>query len=113
MPNDLYDYLPDIYQVIYIVILQHLTYCAPLLMPPKKASTSTQPAHWTDEETAALIDYLHQHRTEHTGGGGFKTPTFTALSDHLGKLNLLKKGGPKTADVCKRKWKAVRLFLID
>ena len=50
-------------------------------MAKTAAATTENPtpthARWTREEVDALVNYLHQHRSERTEGGGFKDSTFS------------------------------------
>ena len=56
-------------------------------MAKTAAATTENPtpthARWTREEVDALVDYLHQHRSERTEGGGFKDSTFSGAVQHL------------------------------
>jgi hypothetical protein len=53
-----------------------------------------QQAIWSSEETNALIDYLHENRSQAGDGGNFKTATFTAAAEAI--LPFLKNGPKKT-----------------
>ena len=109
---DLYDHLFDIYHLIYLGSLAHLEYCIPHLMPPKqdkKVSGSivkTPNASWTDQETAALVACLHEHRSETEGGGHFSAKTFQKALDSVRPLHV--KGCEKDIGHLRRKWKSVR-----
>jgi hypothetical protein len=109
---DLYDHLPDIYRLIYLGSLVHLNYCIPRLMPPKQgrkapgSTVKTPNASWTDQETAALVTCLHEHRSETEGGGQFSAKTFQKALDFIRPLHV--KGGEKDIGHLRRKWKSVR-----
>ena len=62
-------------------------------------------AFWTDEEEAALIQFLFEQRGEVTANSSFKKPVFGDVARHLRPLH--KKGATKTADMCKTKWNKV------
>jgi hypothetical protein len=34
-------------------------------------------AHWNEQETNSLVNYLHEHQAEGGDGGNFKTLTYT------------------------------------
>lgn len=65
---------------------------------------SKERVHWTDEETLALVEYLHGHRSE-AEGGAFKKQTFQGAVSHLQPLH--KQGGPKDANNIKEKFTKV------
>jgi hypothetical protein len=67
----------------------------------------TQPrerVHWTDEEISALVEFLHQHRSEGEGGS-FKKQTYQAATSHLQTFHRI--GGPKDANSVKEKFNKV------
>lgn len=112
MDPDLYDYLPDIYYLIYLGILAHLEYCIPRLMPSNRgrkavgSTVKTPNASWTDQETAALVTCLHEHRSQTEGGGHFSAKTFQKALDSVRPLHV--KGCEKDINHLRRKWKGVR-----
>jgi len=75
-----------------------------LVMPPK----NTPATRWCPPEEEALVRFLHEHRSEASGGAGnFKQQTFNQLVAAVAPYR--KDGSPeKTAAQCKTKWKLVR-----
>ncbi len=59
-------------------------------------------AQWLTSDEAALIDFLITRKAEVGDGFNFKGVTWTAAAAHM--VAYAKKGGPKTAGVCKNKW---------
>jgi len=62
-------------------------------------------AHWSDEETTRLVQYLWEHRSKCGDGGNFKNVTINAAAEHLASHPTL--GAPKTAKQLKTKWQTV------
>jgi hypothetical protein len=79
-----------------------------LLMPPKTSKTDR--AAWTEEETMALVDYLHAHRAK-TEGGGFTDTIFTGAVDHIAPLH--KKGPIKNAKMITQRYTTVSEILLQ
>ncbi|KAG6370584.1 hypothetical protein JVT61DRAFT_11202 [Boletus reticuloceps] len=71
---------------------------------------SAAQARWSPEEITALVDYLHAHRSEGNGAGGFKSATFTGAVKHLEPFHV---AGSKVKDVksVKYKWGALKAIL--
>ncbi|KAG6372411.1 hypothetical protein JVT61DRAFT_7884 [Boletus reticuloceps] len=71
---------------------------------------SAAQARWSLEEITALVDYLHTHRSEGNGAGGFKSATFTGAVKHLEPFHV---AGSKVKDVksVKYKWGALKAIL--
>ncbi|KIN93642.1 hypothetical protein M404DRAFT_170643, partial [Pisolithus tinctorius Marx 270] len=44
-------------------------------------------AKWTDEEVAALIDYLHTNRSERADAGNFRQATYAKAAESIRKLH--------------------------
>jgi hypothetical protein len=62
-------------------------------------------AIWCPRETAALVDYLHQHSFEAVDGGIFKNGTFI---DAAGVIKPFLEAGPdKTGMHCRMRWEKV------
>jgi len=59
-------------------------------------------ASWNDEETAALIQFLHTNHAEAGDNGNFKKRTYNAAAEHIS--GLLTSGPPKTGESVKNKW---------
>lgn len=62
-------------------------------------------AKWSEAEVDALVDYLHEHRSERADGGNFKDVTYSAAATMLQPL--LVSGRPKDTKSVKYKWSAV------
>lgn len=60
--------------------------------------------HWTEDEITALVDYLHEHRSE-AEGGSFKKQTYQGAVSLLQSLHT--QGGPKDANSVKEKFTKV------
>ncbi len=60
---------------------------------------------WLTSDEAALINFLITRKAEVGDGFNFKGVTWTAAAAHM--VAYAKKGGPKTAGVCKNKWSRV------
>ena len=67
-------------------------------------------AHWNEDEVAALITYLYDHRSEGEGGS-FKDTTYNAVVTHIAPK--LTQGPTKTKKRVKTKWASVCNYLID
>jgi hypothetical protein len=63
------------------------------------------------EEVGALIDYLHQHRSQRTNGGNFKDTTFTGAVEHI--KTFYSSGKPKDIKSVKYKWGMVSNLVLD
>jgi hypothetical protein len=68
-------------------------------------SLKPERADWNANETAALVDYLYEHKSEAGDGGSFKNQTFNAAVQAISGFRTA--GPPKTAKMCKTKWAAV------
>jgi len=72
---------------------------------------STRPnkerAHWTSEDESTLLLFLIDHKAE-GDSGGFKKSTWNAAAIDVNKN--ISKGGMKTGDACKNKFRAVSPF---
>jgi len=64
-------------------------------------------AHWTSEDESALLLFLIDHKAE-GDSGGFKKTTWNAAAADVNKN--ISKGGIKTGDGCKNKFRAVSPF---
>lgn len=102
------DYLRQATHYISYATLLHLKRYNSVLtsMAPTQAKDRV---HWTDEEIAALVDYLHDHRSE-AEGGAFKKQTYQGAVTHIQPLH--KSGGPKDATSVKEKFTKVSDDLI-
>ena len=68
-------------------------------------SSTTDKAHWNENETTALVDFLLEHKSEMGQGAMFKLGTFNAAADHI---KIHRTSGPiKTGTMCRTKWRAV------
>jgi hypothetical protein len=67
-------------------------------------------AQWNKDETAALLVYLEEHKSEIGDGGMFKMGTFNAAAAKIAKYHDL--GPVKTGDKCKTKWWSVHILFI-
>lgn len=90
--------------VSYAVLLHLKHYGSALTRMAPTGSQAKERVHWTDEEISALVDYLHEHRSEGEGGS-FKKQTFQGAVSHLQPLR--KHGGPKDATSIKEKFTKV------
>lgn len=59
---------------------------------------------WTDQEMSDLVDYLHEHRSEGTGGN-FKKATFNHLSRYLAERH----DQIRTVEAIQAKFRTVRI----
>lgn len=64
-------------------------------------------ASWTKEDERMFVEWLLEHVSEAGDGGNFKISTMRKAATHLNKH--LTKGGLKTGESCKEKWRKVRL----
>lgn len=96
------DYLQLATQYIAWAAQLHLKYYSFRFMPPK--ASGTERVHWTPEETTAIVDFLHAHQSEGEGGS-FKKQTYHAALQHIVPLH--KKGGPKSFNSVKDKFRSV------
>jgi hypothetical protein len=62
-------------------------------------------AYWTEDKTKALLAYLVDHKAEAGEGVNFQKKTYNGAAESLAAMRV--KGGEKTGDACKRKWKHV------
>jgi len=62
-------------------------------------------AYWTQEDEAALIHFLTNHKSQAGNRVNFKMNTFVAASQDLMKKITL--GGLKTPSACRSKWARV------
>lgn len=62
-------------------------------------------ANWNDQETAAMVTYLYDHRAEMGDAGMFKMSTFNAAAQHISEHHTA--GPVKTGKMCKTKWRTV------
>lgn len=81
----------------------HLSLHCLVQMPPA--------ATWTHAEVVALVDFLHEHRSEAGDGGNFKKPTFQRLVQHL--VAFCNNGHAKDVKSCQNKWSSVRYPLFS
>jgi hypothetical protein len=65
---------------------------------------SSGKAIWTDIETAELVNFLYENRSEGEGGN-FKQATYNTAAQHISQH--LSQGPAKTAQMCKTKWTGV------
>ena len=64
-------------------------------------------AHWSESDTAILIEYLLQHKdSSRTNDNGFKIEVWKEVSHLLEGTTVT--GGPKTPEACKSRWQRVR-----
>lgn len=64
------------------------------------------PAKWTEEEDAALVEYLRLHVPG--DGTNFKKTTWKSAADHLKeKFPQPQQGGEKTQSSCQTRWSKV------
>ena len=78
-------------------------------MPPKSKDHDGSPtkktnAKWNNQETEALISFLH-NESDRIGGTSFKEASFTAAATHIRELHT--EGAVKTAAHCRTKWSSV------
>ncbi|KAG1831729.1 hypothetical protein EV424DRAFT_1314042, partial [Suillus variegatus] len=77
-------------------------------VPPQ---SKAPPAQWNDAETAALVDYLYNHRSEAEGGGNFKQQVFSSAAEYINNHEMLQstQAGPlKTAKSTRNKWTSLK-----
>jgi hypothetical protein len=103
---------PTLYQrqklVLVAIALTALYTQLAVIMSLPANTPKERKAHWDDQETIQLIQYLHEHRSEGGDGGGFKSPTLNAAARHLASLRTPgASGDPKTAKQVKTKWDGV------
>ncbi|KAG2364753.1 hypothetical protein BDR07DRAFT_1278880 [Suillus spraguei] len=67
-------------------------------------------AFWTEPEVTALVDYLHEHRSEHAEGGNFKIVIFNEAAKAIAPKRA--QGPLKTGKMCPTKWTSVRCYHI-
>lgn len=68
----------------------------------------TPPRLWTAAEEKALVDFLHENRSEAGDGGNFKKPTFQRAAECVALLAV--NGHTKDVKSCQNKWSAVSYF---
>ncbi|KAG9310665.1 hypothetical protein JVU11DRAFT_9253 [Chiua virens] len=68
-------------------------------------------ARWSDPEIAAMVDYLHEHRSEGAQGGKFKQSAFNAVAVHIQPL--LVSGKAKDGSSVKTKFSQVCALHFD
>ena len=96
---------------------QHILHCAVAVVAVYTQfvvllmATSAERADWNDEETAALVEYLWEHRAEGGDGGSFKDVTFRGASVHI--ASFLTAGPTKTPKRCKTKWTSVSYYSVN
>ena len=73
-------------------------------MPTK---STKERAHWTTEDEKALLLFLFDHKSE-GDSGGFKKATWNAAAIDVNKQ--ISRGGMKTGDACKGKFRVVCSF---
>lgn len=100
------DYLRQATHFISYAALLHLKRYGSALMAP--TTQSKERVHWTDEEISALVDYLHDHRSEGEGGS-FKKQTYQGAVSHIQPLH--KQGGPKDGTSVKEKFTKVSNYV--
>lgn len=84
-----------------------------LMAQPELNAPKAAHAQWNDEETAALVDFMHDHASEGEGGGNFKPQVYTSAAESINHNAMLqalpsRKGPPKTMKMVKTKWTTVR-----
>lgn len=63
-------------------------------------------AHWTDADTAVLIDVLLRYKdTGRTQDNGFKPEVWKEAAELVKGSTII--GGPKTPEACKSRWQRV------
>ncbi|KAG8221766.1 hypothetical protein J3R82DRAFT_2073 [Butyriboletus roseoflavus] len=69
-----------------------------------------QAAHWTDEETLVLLNFL----TGQSQGDGdnYKKTTWMAAESHMDIKFKTVKGGAKNTETCERQYQLVRFHLL-
>jgi len=68
-------------------------------------------AHWTEADTAILVNCLMRHKdTGRTQDNGFKPEVWKEAADLVKGSTMM--GGPKTPDACKSRWQRVRLAFL-
>lgn len=85
-------------------------YAAVIMSTPAQPSGPSPKAFWNDEEVAALIAYLHEHRFETEGAGNFKDPAWNGAANNISSM--LTRGPPKTAKMCQNKWVSVHCCIV-
>lgn len=95
------DFLWQATHFISYAALLHIRRYSSALMAPSQVK---ERVHWTDEEISALVDYLHDHRSE-AEGGSFKKQTYQGAVLHLQPFH--RQGGPKDANSVKEKFTKV------
>ena len=65
-------------------------------------------AHWTTEDESTLLLFLIDHKAK-GDSGGFKKTTWNAAATEVNKK--VSRGGMKTADACKSKFRVVSPFI--
>ena len=87
-----------------IILTSVCTAYTALLMA--SAQQDKEKANWNETETATLLTYLLDHKSEITDSGTFKAVTYKAAAEHIS--HLLTNGPVKTGKMCKTKWQTVR-----
>jgi hypothetical protein len=81
-----------------VVYTQFIVLLMATSAPPEKAN-------WNEAETATLVEYLWEHRSEAGDGGTFKDVTMRAAAEHIADKHT---AGPiKLLKHCKTKWTGV------
>ncbi|KAG2357389.1 hypothetical protein BDR07DRAFT_1297909 [Suillus spraguei] len=69
------------------------------------------PTQWNDGETAALVNYLYDHRSEAEGAGNFKQQVLSSAAEYINNHETLQStwAGPlKTAKSTQNKWTSLK-----
>lgn len=74
--------------------------------PPSLKKLSRQ--HWSEQETADLVNFLYEHRSE-GADGNFKAQTYTQLGAYLAQKH---PGQTRTREALQAKFRSVQIFLI-
>jgi len=65
------------------------------------------PSHWTPAEEKALVDFLHENRSEAGDGGNFKKATFQRAAQHVAPHCTNERA--KDIKSCQNKWAGVSI----
>jgi hypothetical protein len=68
-------------------------------------SAQQEKANWNDAETAGLVEYLWEHRSEGGDGGTFKDVTMRAAAEYIADKHTI--GPIKLLKHCKTKYSSV------
>lgn len=71
--------------------------------------TRKKAAHWTDEETVVLLDFLTGELPKAGDGSNFRKAMWVAATSHIASKFPVMKGGVKDAEACKHRFQLVSI----